>query len=311
MKKILLCLCILISIQSYSQPTFAPPGAVWHYDINGLGFGGFIKIEATIDSFVLGINCRKLEMNLYKWFMIGPNQIGFSLEPLNPNFVYQNGDTVFWYTENRFRELYNFSSIPGSMWTVSDSMANGVGIGGCDSLSLVYVDSTGIENINGTNLHYLTVHPATGSPLGFDGRIYECIGSTEFLFPTYAYCDTGIIVDAPFYRLHCYEDSTLGFYNTDTSDCELYWWTLQSNEIKTLQEINIYPNPAADEIQINCSSEVISIVARNIHGGKVLESNLNPGISNFKIDISFLPQGVYMITAETKLGQFTRRFIKQ
>jgi hypothetical protein len=298
----------LFSGKLFSQPPFAPPGAVWYYDMIFMSYGGFIKIEAKYDTTIQGITCRKLDLNLYKWYTIGPGQVGFDLSPLAPKFVYQSGDTVFWLTGNQFQVLYNFNASQGSQWTVTDSM--GWSSGGCDSLSIVEVDSTGNESINAENLRYLAVHPEAGSPLGFYGRIYERLGSMNILFPEYAYCDTDIIVDAPFYRLHCYQDSLFPLYKTDTLDCE-WWWVLQSgNLIHDEKSLFIFPNPSADFAEVTAASSLLSLTIVNAMGQLVWRHEGIGKSNSIRIDTRNFSPGLYFIFAETGSGMLSRKFIK-
>jgi hypothetical protein len=67
--------------------------------------------------------------------------------------------------------------------------------------------------------------------------------------------------------------------------------------------LNIYPNPANEELHIEiCDTryEIYDVYGRNV-------SNLKSQISNQKIDISYLPAGVYFI----KIENTTYKFVKQ
>jgi len=306
----IICVLFFFAGSLYSQQPFAPPGAVWHYDFAAVASGGFLKIEYHSDSLVQNILCKKLESTLYRWFATGPGTIGLDISQLSPRFVYQNADTVFWFTQNRFRELYNFNAATGSTWTVTDSMSNGMGVGGCDSLSDVAVDSAGLDTINSMILCYLSVHPANGSPLGFIGRIYERIGSMNILFPEYAYCDSGIIVDAPFYKLHCYQDDNFPLYNADTSDCEAFWWTLNASEIYSAKEmISIYPNPSNDFISLDISDDIKYFTIENSAGRLVLKQDC-VRIKKFRVDLNSYSSGVYFIKAIGSSGVLTKKFVR-
>jgi hypothetical protein len=310
-KLLLLTTFYFFTLTASSQQPFAPAGAVWHYDLSNISSGGFIKIEAMNDTMIQGITCRKLKLGQYLWLLIGPGQIGFQYTELNPKFVYQNADTVFWYTNNLFRELYNYNAQQGNSWVVTDSFAFGMGTGSCDSLSVIPVDSTGTENISGENLRYLSIHPGIGSPLGFWGRIYERIGTTEFLFPEYANCDTGIIVDGTFFNLHCYQDNSFSLYNLDTTDCEWYW-TLNIDKPGNQENIfSVYPNPAKDYISIDSQVPASSLTVFNSFGQEVFGQNLNGWLKGFKIETESFSEGIYFLKLETDSGPVTKSFLKQ
>lgn len=84
------------------------------------------------------------------------------------------------------------------------------------------------------------------------------------------------------------------------------------NKLKTgivdgaeIQTLSVFPNPAGDylEIKVNESQTCISII--NFLGNTVLEQVL-PATGQQKIDISFLPSGVYFIIARNQITPFVK-----
>jgi len=71
----------------------------------------------------------------------------------------------------------------------------------------------------------------------------------------------------------------------------------------------VYPNPGADFIQINMSSDTkVSLTIYDINGQKVKAFNLT---GNQKINIANLPAGMYTITINDGRKMDVKRFIKR
>lgn len=303
----LIVVSILLFSNANSQEPFASPGAVWHYEIIGPFYGGFIKVEYQYDTTIQGQVCRKLQPTEYRWFSTGPGTYGTSVTPWPAEFVYQSTDTVFWFTRNQFQVLYNFNAVTGDTWFVTDSMAHG--IMDCDSLSFVRVDSTGTTMLSGNTLRYLAVHPDNRSPMGFTGRAYERLGSTNYLFPSFTYCDTGVIVDGPFYRFHCYEDSSFALFVIDTIDCE-WWYTLGRGEFMSDKEVTLFPNPSSGLVRIESHRPVESMHVLNTVGEIIYDSGQVADVKSFDLRIDEWSPGVYLIRLQTDYGTFSKKLIR-
>ena len=79
------------------------------------------------------------------------------------------------------------------------------------------------------------------------------------------------------------------------------------NPLAALPPVTVYPNPATDHITVeNLSGGSISIL--NVDGQVMLQQN----ISNNKttVDVSGLPEGVYMLKAVSSTASVTKKFIK-
>ncbi len=71
-------------------------------------------------------------------------------------------------------------------------------------------------------------------------------------------------------------------------------------------EINVFPNPTSDFINIKSNESINSVKFYAASGTLVKTENSNSS----KIDISTLPKGNYIISIETKTGIVTKKFIK-
>lgn len=231
MKRLLsiLLACGLIVPSAQSQ-VWIDSGAVWHYDISSFGGNhyGFFKFQYTGDTVLQGHFCQVLEQKIYQ-FQLGVGYLGeFNL---GAYYTYVNGDTVFWYNDDTFYVLYNFSAQPGDSW-IFDIDTNNY----CDDISLATVQDTGTMTLNGMSFRWIDIATLSGSADMFlSGRAIERFGilgwsgsSDGFLFP-YTYCD-GPATEV-MYRFSCFEDASFPVYNvTGFDSCEHQFLTLSLPE---------------------------------------------------------------------------------
>ncbi len=71
----------------------------------------------------------------------------------------------------------------------------------------------------------------------------------------------------------------------------------------------IYPNPVQDQLFFELENEEITAITIIDFSGKVVRSIANTTIQS--INVSNLPQGIYLLNISTKNGVSTNRFIKQ
>ena len=96
---------IMLTINIFGQQSFCPQGAVWHYDYSGMTSGGFIRIDYQKDTMLNGILCKKLQPVQYLFFIPGSNTHAI-INP-TPQFIYQRGDTVFYYFNHSIHNQLN------------------------------------------------------------------------------------------------------------------------------------------------------------------------------------------------------------
>jgi hypothetical protein len=79
--------------------------------------------------------------------------------------------------------------------------------------------------------------------------------------------------------------------------------------------MNIYPNPAGDEVFIDYdlpASENGMITITDVYGKKINEFRFSQKVSeSMKIDVSALQSGVYFISLQTGKYSVTRKMVKQ
>ena len=84
--------------------------------------------------------------------------------------------------------------------------------------------------------------------------------------------------------------------------------TLSVPEYQT-KEVILSPNPVYDKLSINAPEEITSISIYSIFGQKVYATS--PLQNDFEVDVSFIPTGIYLVKAKTKLGNKTMKIRKE
>lgn len=92
---------------------------------------------------------------------------------------------------------------------------------------------------------------------------------------------------------------------------------ITDNQTNITSSFEMYPNPAISEITIgwgNFKSKNFSIKLTNILGSEIIKINskdISPVNNSTKIDISFLPNGVYFMSFENGTSKSIKKFIKK
>ncbi|MGD0712169.1 MAG: T9SS type A sorting domain-containing protein [Bacteroidales bacterium] len=311
MKKLIVILALIfpfISINSYSQ-TWAPIGATWTYTET---FASSYEVDPSIvtsvkDTIINSINCKKMQYMIWTC-------------NYSSNYMYDDSDRVFFYdaTSSRFNLLYDFNKHSGETWYIKVDDYHG------NDSSLVHVDSTSTVVINGNILKvlYTTIDAsAAGNWEGLNGKITEKLGHEKFMFPLI----NGLCDEEFNYGLRCYEDSTIGLYQTGIApSCD--YSTVGINEYLSNEGFNFSPNPASSEIQvISNQSTVIGIDIYNMLGEKIYSlpptdyrSPASPPASQqggrgepITINVSAFPSGMYFVEIKSEKGVAVKKFIKE
>ena len=77
---------------------------------------------------------------------------------------------------------------------------------------------------------------------------------------------------------------------------------------KTLQNVNIYPNPARNEITIKSTDKIESVEVVNMWGQVVASPRPSPKEREMLLDVTFLPSGVYFVKVN---GVYGGKFVKE
>ncbi len=97
----------------------------------------------------------------------------------------------------------------------------------------------------------------------------------------------------------------MGSGGNETTIC----FTSGINEIENKEEINIYPNPATNEITIETKEKGI-IKIYNVLGEMLIETK-DTSTSSVTIDVSGLAKGIYFMEIKTEKGIINKKIIKE
>lgn len=306
---------ILICISFISQPLqaqndgveWAPLGATWHYEVR-YPFSPVVNclaMEVIKDTIIDGITARFIEGKLYQ----------FEKDTIPATDVYdqgniilhQKGDSIYYYRENKFELLYDFSLEVGDTMDIVTPAPYDLNYVS-DTMIQMVVDSVGEVVVGNDTLRKQVFRMLRkfDSNYGFGGTHIEKIGNLYFLLPVDdLLCD--VFCPLP---LRCYQDSSL-FYKQWEVDCDAtYLMTSTQNNI-SLPEIHLYPNPifsGSSQFYIE-GPDRFTWRLRDIHGrtlyrsdheafGKVTAS-LPPGLS----------PGLYLIDIRTGERTYIRKLV--
>ena len=85
--------------------------------------------------------------------------------------------------------------------------------------------------------------------------------------------------------------------------------TVGIDDVSSANGLSVYPNPVTNQLFIDLDNQEVTSIHIIDYSGRVVKSITN---SNTKsIDVSDLPQGIYILKVSNKSGVLTNRFIKQ
>lgn len=301
MRRILLLLGLVVPLFLPAQNVeFAPVGAQWyHRNDGGLSPGSqFHSYEVVKDTSIQGVLCRKIEGKSFK--------IDSTIEHLQPQFVYDRNDSVFYYNHHfdRFDLLYDFSAQAGDTLTFPVPLK----IGTDTNIFKVVVDSITLDELDGSLLrHFHTTVLDSSYNFHFDDGYYERIGQINsfFLSPDIICCIAG----TPLGPLRCYQDSEYHI-NLTGSPCDL--WLTTDIEITTeLMDISLYPNPTSSQLILECPFTLLGEVFNlsNAQGQVLLTKKIQNKMT--EIDMGKLPRGIYFLQIFLRGKQITRAVLRQ
>lgn len=227
-----------------------------------------------------------------------------------PNLPYGNNPRTIslWVKLNVMRADYNMLFSYGQQ---SNSSSNGGSINASGVMYLGYNNNfQAPSTANSTNTWYHIVYTYDGT----NAKIYKngsFLGTTTKSWNTLNNSDAfdlGVGVGGELWFDGSIDD--LKIYNYALSDSQVA--TLYNQETLAVgnasiknKEINVYPNPVKDILNIKSDSEISKVEVFSLEGKKLKESNQN------KIDVSQLTSGVYIIkTTDNKGNIQTNKFIK-
>ena len=229
------------------------------------------------------------------------------------NVMLKEDSTGMYYWDDILQEtrvLYDYTAGEGDIYTVFPFMG--------DTLyqMKVTVDSVRVDQIDNQLLrvYYVTTasvsyqQPQLNWTFDINGnqhaRIVEHIGATGFLLPM----ETAL--NDHFYSALCeYSDENIYYHPNDTVSCdEPYVYGLSQHDGSG---IRVYPNPAHSSITVTCDRPMHGMVAYNRLGQPVYANANLHGRTEFTLDVSSWPAGLYLLQLTFPNGeQATRKVVK-
>ena len=99
------------------------------------------------------------------------------------------------------------------------------------------------------------------------------------------------------------------YFNCDTCVVDTTGVSVSGQLFSTIK-IFIFPNPAIDELYIQSSDEILSLGIKNLQGISFYKDDFIHPEKNLRINVSSLPNGLYMIYINTEYRNYIRKLIK-
>lgn len=311
MKKILVIFFTLFLLSASAQIEFCVNGSRWYSEFNSGGFPQSSSYYFTVGTEYDGKDTLQNDsvkvLLSTRFFYSGSNTANVKL------YLKQKGDTVFMnsnYTNQQWQILFNFAANPGDKWYNTIQTLISTPISYTSS-----VISTQTVLINGFTLKQLSILQINDSwyEKQISYTLTERIGSDKFIF-TFAgaqHPDGGY-----FTRNLCYSDDTFGTYYYGGNSCVSTTGIINNNN--TSLEINIFPNPVSESLNIQLkNNEAISssftYTLLNSIGLNIKEGDLSFKENVASINTEALSSGIYFIrihTFENTIPVLNRRFVK-
>ncbi len=301
MKKLFYLVLLLTSFNFKAQsPIWVKNNAVWHYEYSSTYGGGFLKIEYIRDTILDLHDSKMFTSKLYHFVYDQNNEIHLlDSNYIDTNYTWNNTDTVFYWIDNHFEILYDFSKTIGDSWLIG---TNGLTSNSCSDSSTVQVTDETIINLGGIDHTSFDLYSADSSYLKLRGKYNSRFGAfsstlseQSLLFPSPTFCNE-IIVDYYLYKFKCFQDDEL-FYNPSGEDCEALLHVGIKEQLNP--NFTLFPNPSKGIFTIESPKSDFRITIYNSVGKLCAEYYENG--TRTTID-SKLDKGIYFIGVEIDGG---------
>lgn len=275
--------------------------ATWYRSVSdGLtGSKSIIEIKVEKDTLFEGQQVKKLTFQT-KFRQGGMGEVRAITN--HPLYEYESNDSVFYWTGQQFRLVYNFNLVVGD--TISYDLYPG------ESIPLVLDSiSTQIFSNQPRRIQYFTSLSALNPNAAFcnfpnNYVIIEGIGSVLNRNPKH---DFSCATDLPRVSLRCFSDSFIN-YNPDNLICDIIDRIVSTVEIASAVDFQIFPNPTTDWLQIKVTptQSITVVIVYDLLGHQTAVP-----IHQNRLDISLLPNGVYFLKIALDGQIFTKKIIKK
>lgn len=302
-------LCIPVFNMLGQSQSFAPIGARWHYRPHEFAYqeNTLYTFTVTKDTILDGAPAK--ELSCAQWTN---GQLQDSPD-LN-KYVYSNSDSVFYYVDNQWELLFDFTAQPGD--TIRSKVEYFGIFNGCmgPDLGQVWdfayrIDSVAVEHIGGAPLrvqYVSSICPGFGTNCWRIVKIVERIGVVDagYWWGQGDFCIAG---GFPGY-LRCYEDDLIHYMGSiGNTPCDY----VTTNEIDGYQ-ITIAPNPTTGILQVsfsplyaNLDFKVFDNLGRILNAGRLMV-----GDTSFQISLESAPSGIFYLEFVLKNQIKTYKIVK-
>lgn len=300
MKNGLLIIFAVISLSTQAQTNWIKGHAVWNYDWFSPGLEGSLRLETMNDTVIQGHVCQKLKSDEHTKMNTGPNGSFTHLIYTAYKFIYFEQDTVWYWKNNAFEVLYDFTVMQDQV----RQLESGFQGQDCNDSSYVFADSVYYGSLNGVNMTFYQLRDSSTNSILHGGLVNSHFGmmSSAFdfshsFFPVSGWCSQ-MPNEGRMYKLRCFEDDSLT-YNPGNVDCEYYTY-LGLDEVQ-ISSISVFPNPSKGKIELLSEIPLKNIKVLSIAGTVLKE--IRSDLTLKEIDLSELPQGTYYLAIENQNGE--------
>jgi hypothetical protein len=296
---ILLLFVGLFNTTAFSQ--WYSDNSIWYFNKQeqvSFQAHGYTKYTIEKDTLINSISSRMVIVNgeTYNGNILNTDTV----------FVYENNNKVYYWNNTEFKLMYDFNLNVGD--TINIEIINN-----CDSVSPIIIDSVNIVNIDGIDLRKQFISftgYSSGDSIISNYEILEFVGYEQnFIFaPSCIYSEAFVYTG-----LRCFSNENFNYKSLwwqehyDSIACDELINETYINEIDKSGIINIFPNPAKDNLQItinNTKSNKITVFVYDIFGQEVSSTLLFDNKAT--IDVSHLQSGVYFIKINNKVSKFIK-----
>jgi len=292
-------LILVLPLMVQSQNWF-PHGAIWFYTYQEQQMfpaEGYTKYTVIKDTIVDSRPSKLIIKEVVRY--------NGTILPVNYLIVSEENSRVYYYTNNTFKLMYDFTL------NVGDTLPIDISSNACDSVSPLVIDSIKNININGINLRvqyvkgiYYYAGTWQGLVDSFTIPIIEKVGSDYFYSSTENLIFNPVCAIGEAFvmnKLRCYNDSIISYkggsyYNLNLGysypcDTLINGGVGIKESSKKENNIEAYPNPSSEFVTIKAVSTINKIEVYNSYG-KLLYI-FQPECSDFNVNIKSFPKGTY------------------
>lgn len=284
-RQFLLTLLATLSVTGQAQ-SWCPPGAKWTfgYDSFMSSYSGVERVEYVGDTMVGG----QLAQRLLQTEVVAPwGTSTYTATSYSSLYTYHdNGVVYLWNEIDAYDTLMWFSALPGQRWNAP----------GNSGMYLEVLDTATVF-LEGIALKRLVVQ---GDLEWLTDTLYERIGFMDLFLAGSTWGAT----DMPWTGLICYQDDSLSFISSVSTDCG---FTLTVPERSDGTALLPYPDPGVDHFSLSLTHGPHNITLFDAVGRVVLKDQGSGPL--VRIDTAHLPSGVYLVKVDD--GPQLSRWVKE